>query len=78
VSARSCATRWHRHLREFAAELKNHAVEATVQERFAERAAVRLEVLSDGEIDFVYEVRAPRIRCRMRGLTGQALDATGR
>ena len=64
-------------LREFAAELKNHAVEATVQERFAERAAVRLEVLSDGEIDFVYEVRATAHPMPDEGLTGQALDAMG-
>jgi choline/glycine/proline betaine transport protein len=62
-------------LREFAAELKSHSVEAVVQENFADQASVRLEVLSDGEIDFAYEVRSRAHPMPDEGLTGQSLDA---
>lgn len=65
-------------LRDFAAELKNHGVEATVKEGFGgPRAAVRLEVLSNGEIDFVYEVRSTPHAVPDGELTGQALDSLG-
>jgi choline/glycine/proline betaine transport protein len=64
-------------LKEFAVELKNHAVEAKVRERYTGRASVRLEVLSEGEIDFVYEVRLRAHPKPDEGLTGQPLDAMG-
>ncbi|MEM1187054.1 MAG: BCCT family transporter [Pseudomonadota bacterium] len=44
-------------LREFAEELQTHDIEARVTQRFDEQSRVRLEVLSDGEIEFLYEVR---------------------
>ncbi|MEE4278637.1 MAG: BCCT family transporter [Halieaceae bacterium] len=58
-------------LREFAAELKKHDIEARVTKRFDDRSRVRLEVLSDGEIDFLYEVR-----CRPHAMPDERLGGT--
>lgn len=44
-------------LRALADELAIHDVEAKVSSRFDDHSRVRLEVLSGGEIEFVYEVR---------------------
>jgi len=45
-------------LQDIAAELQVHDIEARVEKRFDERSRVRLEVLTDGELDFLYEVRS--------------------
>jgi choline/glycine/proline betaine transport protein len=45
-------------LEEVASEMKRHDIDAQVSQRFDERSRVRLEVLSDGELDFLYEVRS--------------------
>jgi choline/glycine/proline betaine transport protein len=45
-------------LHEIASELQVHDIDARVVKRFDERSRVRLEVLSDGELDFLYEVRS--------------------
>ncbi|MEE4108000.1 MAG: BCCT family transporter, partial [Halieaceae bacterium] len=45
-------------LRELAGELAEHDIEARVTQRFDDKCRVRLEVLSDGELDFLYEVRS--------------------
>jgi len=45
-------------LREFAGELAEHDIEARVTQRFDDKCRVRLEVMSDGELDFLYEVRS--------------------
>jgi choline/glycine/proline betaine transport protein len=60
-------------LRDFAAELSAHEIEAQVNERFDERSRVRLEVLSGGEIDFVYEVRCRAHAMPDERLAGEAI-----
>ena len=45
-------------LREFAGELAAHDIDARVTQRYDDKCRVRLEVLSDGELDFLYEVRS--------------------
>jgi len=60
-------------LQEFAAELATHDVEATVTSRFDDRCRVRLEVLSGGEIDFVYEVRSRAHPMPDERLAGEAI-----
>jgi choline/glycine/proline betaine transport protein len=60
-------------LRDFAAELKRHDVEASVIGQSAERPLVRLEVLNGGEIDFVYEVRCRAHAMPDERLAGEAI-----
>jgi choline/glycine/proline betaine transport protein len=60
-------------LRDFAAELSAHEIEAQVNERFDERSRVRLEVLNGGEIDFVYEVRCRPHAMPDERLAGEAI-----
>jgi choline/glycine/proline betaine transport protein len=64
-------------LREFAAELKTTPSRRRCRSASRTRAAVRLEVLSDGEIDFVYEVRCRPTPCPTRA-DRQALGRHGR
>ncbi|GAB5413516.1 MAG: choline BCCT transporter BetT [Congregibacter sp.] len=44
-------------LRDFAEELALHDVDARVSQESAGKGSVRLEVLQDGDVEFVYEVR---------------------
>jgi choline/glycine/proline betaine transport protein len=62
-------------LRDFAQELKRHDVEAVVTPRLDGTTAVRLEVLSGGEIDFVYEVRCRAHAMPQESLAGGAIAA---
>jgi choline/glycine/proline betaine transport protein len=61
-------------LRDFANELKRHDVDATVTEQ-ADDGSVRLEVLSGGEIDFVYEVFCRAHAMPDERLAGEAIAA---
>jgi len=62
-------------LREFADELAGHAIDARVTHRFDDKSRVRLEVLSDGELDFLYEVRSTPHAMPDERLGGTALAA---
>ncbi|MFK7831364.1 MAG: BCCT family transporter [Congregibacter sp.] len=64
-------------LREFAHELSRHAVEATVSERFDDSSRVRLEVLNDGDVDFVYEVRCKGHAMPDERVAGEAIASAG-
>ena len=64
-------------LQDFASELRLHDVEAAVLSRFDERSNVRLEVLSGGEIDFVYEVRSRPHPMPDERLAGEAIASLG-
>jgi choline/glycine/proline betaine transport protein len=61
-------------LRDFASELKRHDVDAKVTEQ-ADDGSVRLEVLSGGEIDFVYEVLSRPHTMPDERLAGEAIAA---
>jgi choline/glycine/proline betaine transport protein len=62
-------------LRDFATELARHEVDATVTEQNEGGGSVRLEVLSGGEIDFVYEVVCRAHAMPDERLAGEAIAA---